>query len=127
MNCSHKWWNHICNQNDLIEYAITNNVIKYAITNYLIKYASTNDVIKYAITNDEIIYAVTNDVIKYAITNYVINKKIFNNFVFPNTPAPLTFDDTCLFDSTRPLMEKVDKRGGVKFKKLMGWKQGMNK
>ena len=39
------------------------------------------------------------DVIKndYAITKYVINKKINNNFVFPNTPAQLTLDDTCLF------------------------------
>ena len=38
------------------------------------------------------------DVIKndYAITKYVINKKINNNFVFPNTPAQLTLDDTCL-------------------------------
>ena len=48
------------------------------------KYAITNDVIKYAIKND------------YAITNDVINKKINNNFVFPNTPAQLMLDDTCL-------------------------------
>ena len=42
------------------------------------------------------------DVIKndYAITKYVINKKINNNFVFPNTPAQLTLDDTCLLIST---------------------------
>ena len=28
--------------------------------------------------------------------NNVINKKINNNFVFPNTPAQLMLDDTCL-------------------------------
>ena len=66
----------------MIKYAITNDVIKYAIKN---NYAITNDVIKYAIKND------------YAITNDVINKKINNNFEFPNTPAQLTLDDTCLF------------------------------
>ena len=31
------------------------------------------------------------------ITNDVINKTINNNFVFPNMPAQLTLDDTCLF------------------------------
>ena len=38
-----------------------------------------------------------NNSINYAITNDVINKKINNNFVFPNTPAQLTLDVTCLF------------------------------
>ena len=52
--------------------------------------------IKYAITNDVIKYAIKNDIIKYAITNDGINKKINNNFMFPNTPAQLTLDDTCL-------------------------------
>ena len=47
--------------------------------------------------NDVIKYAITNKLIKYAITNDVINKKINNNFMFPNTPAQLTLDDTCLF------------------------------
>ena len=61
-----------------------NDVIKYAITNELIKYAITNDVIKYEIKND------------CAITNDVINKKINNNFMFPNTRAQLTLDDTSL-------------------------------
>ena len=55
-------------------------------------------VIKYAITMDLIEYAIKSDPIKYAITNKVINKKISNNFVHPNTPAQLTFDDMCLLD-----------------------------
>ena len=81
--------NQICNEND---YAFANDVIKYGIKN---DFAITNDLIKYAIKND---YTITNDIIKYAITNDVINKKINNNFVFPNTPAQLTLDDTCLLN-----------------------------
>ena len=56
----------------------------------MIRYAITNDVMKYAIKND------------YAITNDVIIKKINNIFVFQNTPAQLTLDDTCLL---RALLE----------------------
>ena len=52
----------------------------------------TNDVIKYAIKND------------YEITNDVINKKINNNFVFPNTPAQLMLDDTCMFMEVVPYL-----------------------
>ena len=73
--------------------------MRCTITNDVIKYAVTNDGIIYAVTNDEIKYAIKNDAIKYAITNYVINKKINYNFVFPNTPAQLTLDDTCLLDT----------------------------
>ena len=82
--------------------------------NELIKYAITNDEIKYAIKNDIIKYAIINDVIKYAITNDGINKKIYNNFVFPNTPAQLTLDDTCLFDLRRHSIRKgCDREVGV--------------
>ena len=51
--------------------------------------------IKDAITNEVIKYAIKNDLMKYAIRNDVINKKINDNFVFPNTPAQLTLNDTC--------------------------------
>ena len=54
--------------------------------------------IKYKFTNEIIKYAIKNDLIKYGITNDVINKKIINNFVFQNTPAQLTLDDTCLLN-----------------------------
>ena len=79
-----------------MSYPITNDVIQNVGTNNSILIAITYDVIKYAITNDVIKNTIKTDLIKYAITNDVINKKINNNFVFPNTPAQLTLDDTCL-------------------------------
>ena len=38
--------------------------------------------------------------INYAITNVVMNKKFKTTFMFPNTPAQLTLDVTCLLRYT---------------------------
>ena len=64
---------------------------------YVIEYAITNEVKIYAITNDVIKYTIKIYSTKYANTNDLIIKKINKNFMFPNTPAQLMLDDTCLF------------------------------
>ena len=67
---------------------------------------------KYGVTNGAIINAIINDVIEYAISNDLIKKKIHNIFVFPNTPAQLTLNDSCLLTNGTDFVFHCNKTHG---------------